>query len=105
MFDLNNKEDCFIYGAGEQARIVKKILNEIFSIQVQAFIVSDITDNPMKVEEIPVIGVNQMDSFQRTIRIVIATSLQFVEEIEQLLLDKGFVNVYSCAPDYDFDYE
>lgn len=105
MFDLNNKEDCFIYGAGEQARIVKKILNEIFSIQVQAFIVSDITVNPMKVEEIPVIGVNQMDSFERTIRIVIAISLQFVEEIEQLLLDKGFVNVYSCAPDYDFDYE
>lgn len=105
MFNLDNKQNCFIYGAGEQARIVKKILNEIYSIQVESFIVSDIMTNPKEVEGVSVIGIDCLASFEKDARIIIAVSLQFVEEIEQQLLNRGFLNVYSCAPDYDFDYE
>lgn len=105
MFDLDNKQNCFIYGAGEQARIVTKMLNEIYDIQVESFIVSDVTNNPQKIEDIPVIGIECLDSFEKDARIIIAVSLIFVEEIEQQLFHRGFLNVHSCAPDYDFDYE
>lgn len=91
--ELNKYSKILIYGAGT---IGRKVLNFLKDNQYEpdAFIVSDVNQNPDNVEGVRVRAVGEYTNIRDECFVLVATFSYLHEEIKKTLYEKGFTHFY-----------
>ncbi len=90
---LQKIKRVFIFGAGTTGRKVALFLQRN-KVQAEAFLVSDLKDNPNEIYGIPVREVGKEMCNDTSYLIMIATFWYSQDEIEEFLLHQGMRNIY-----------
>ena len=88
---IRSAEHRFIYGAGVVGRKVEIFL-EKYSIPVDAFVVTDKSENVKSVNEIPVQSIDDILKYKDTALLIVATFEYLHDEIGKTLQEKEFKN-------------
>lgn len=83
-----------IFGAGTVGRKVLNFLRK-YQYEPDAFIVSDLKQNPSDVEGVVVKSIEEYNQIQKECIVIVATFSYLHEEIQDLLLQKGFGQFYA----------
>lgn len=90
---LQINERILIYGAGNVAREIVKILDGLEK-RILAFVVSDdALNNPKAIWGVPVIKNSELDSYKKDDLIIIAMLPEKAKGVEEKLIEKGFTNI------------
>lgn len=90
---LNTTENVFIYGAGIVGKRVNRYLKNI-DIHIKAFLVSDKSENPDKVDGVEVQEPSIINAGMSDYLIVVATYWRSNDSITKLLESKSLKNIY-----------
>lgn len=96
---LESFHNIYIFGAGKVAKKVNQYLKRN-NINIQAFCVSDKSENPKEVDGVKVVNISEVDNHGKNDLIVIATYWFFKKDILNILKEMNFCNVY----DLDYGY-
>ena len=91
--ELNKYSKILIYGAGTIGRKVLKFLKDN-QYEPDAFIVSDVNQNPDNVEGVRVRAVGEYTNIRDECFVLVATFSYLHEEIKKTLYEKGFTHFY-----------
>lgn len=95
-------DQIYIFGAGVRGRTLKRYLSLINpQIEISGFLVSCAENNPDKIDDIPVKTVSDMVVMDRNDVVAVATKMQYHQEVEHILLQKGFHNIVLMTPELD----
>ena len=90
---LQNIENVYVFGAGTIGKKVADFLRRN-QIKIQSFIVTNIKQNPLVVNGIPVKEISTVDKGKNNYIIIIATFWYAQEEIISTLKAKGYKHIY-----------
>lgn len=100
MKKLFNDERVVIYGAGLMGKALKKCLESSGNTAIICFLVQSSEGNPVEIDGIPVISIDNAKDFQRE-HILIALHEKHIDSALENLKEKGFINLTPISFDSD----
>lgn len=94
--NLDGAKKVIVYGAGVYGKsIMRYLLKQNNNYDLLCFAVSDKTDNPGLIYDIPVYQIDELTEHKNDSKVVIGVSAKFEKEIMDILQNKGFDYIFS----------